>query len=151
MTINPNNDGNLGFQSLLYVNFIIRKKYRIDEVAKEMRIASDTLYRYARGENVMPPDRIIDLVKATGDSEYLEFFCEPCGFHAVPASKGKVTPQDVEKDLLHIPTLIGKIYEEWRAALPDGIDPKEKARLDKVFSRAISKLEETRGKINAEA
>ena len=58
-----------GFSALLYVNFIIKKKYRVDAVAREMQIATDTLYRYIRGENVVPPDRIIDLIKATGDSE----------------------------------------------------------------------------------
>lgn len=64
----------------MYVNFIIKKKYRVDDIAKEMRIATDTLYRYIRGENIIPPDRIIDLIQATKDDEYLEFFCDPCGF-----------------------------------------------------------------------
>lgn len=67
MNSNLNSSPISGFSALLYVNFIIKKKYRVDAVAKDMQIATDTLYRYVRGENVMPPDRIIDLVKATGD------------------------------------------------------------------------------------
>ena len=150
MGINPNHDGNLGFQSLLYYAFIIRKKYRVDVVAKEMQIATDTLYRYVRGENIMPPDRIIDLVKATGDPEFLEFFSEPCGFATVPIQKAKATGHEVEGDLFHLPVLVGDLFHEWEAARPDGIDKEEGKRLEKVISKAISKLAGIREKIRAE-
>ena len=87
-----------GFQSLLYVNFIIRKKYRVDEVAQKWvgrngkkGIHKDTLYKWIRGENHFPPDRIAELVNATGDIEYLEYHCDPCGFTLMPKIKDKHT------------------------------------------------------------
>ena len=55
---------------------------------------------------VVPPDRIIDLIKATGDSELLEFFCEPCGFIPVRTIKGKPTPEEREKDQIMLSILM---------------------------------------------
>jgi hypothetical protein len=43
---------------MMYVSFIIKKKYRVDETAKKMEISKDSLYRYIRGETIIPPDRI---------------------------------------------------------------------------------------------
>ena len=151
MGSNPNHDGNLGFQSLLYVNFCIRKKYRVDDVAKEMRIITDTLYRYIRGKNIMPPDRIIDLVKATGDVEYLEFFCEPCGFAAVPVQKSKLTPQQREKDQIHLSILNGEALKHIEDAFADGrLERTEAKRIEKALSKLQAKAGELKEKINAE-
>lgn len=88
---NLKNGGNFGFQSLMYVNFIVKKKYRVDETAKKMNIHKDTLYRYIRGENPFPIDLIPSLVKATEDIEYIEFFTESCGLSLIPKIKDKGT------------------------------------------------------------
>ena len=88
---NLNNKGRNGFQSLLYVNFIVRKKYRVDETAKKMGIHKDTLYRWIRGDNPFSVDYLGDLVKATGDLDFLEYFCEPCGYSLIPKIKDKGT------------------------------------------------------------
>ena len=85
------NKGNLIFQSMMYISFIIKKKYRVDEIAKKMEISKDSLYRYIRGENIIPPDRIVALIRATEDIEYLEFFCEAMNYVPIPKIKGKYT------------------------------------------------------------
>ena len=85
--------GNLIFQSMMYVSFIIKKKYRVDETAKKMEISKDSLYRYIRGETIIPPDRIAALIRATEDIEYLEFFCEAVDYVPIPKIKGKHTTE----------------------------------------------------------
>ena len=65
MTDNLKKLGNFGFQSLMYVNFVIKKKYRVDQTAKLMKISPDTLYRYIRGNMIIPPDRIFDLIRTS--------------------------------------------------------------------------------------
>lgn len=87
------NKGNLIFQSMMYVSFIIKKKYRVDETAKKMEISKDSLYRYIRGETIIPPDRIAALIRATNDIEYLEFFCEAMNYIPIPKIKGKYTTE----------------------------------------------------------
>lgn len=91
MAGNLKNNGAFGFQSLMYINFITRKKYRVDSIAKKMGINRDTLYRYVRGELMIPADRIADLIRATEDIEYLEFFCDALDFTLVPKIKDKNT------------------------------------------------------------
>ena len=78
-----------GFQSLLYVNFIIRKRYRVDTTAQNMGIHKDTLYKWIRGERPFPVDQISNLVNATRDVEYLEYFCDPCNYTPMPKIKDK--------------------------------------------------------------
>ena len=89
--------GNFGFQSLMYVNFVIKKKYRVDLTAKVMKISKDTLYRYIRGEMIIPPDRIVDLIRATGDIEFLEFFCDALDFVPIPKIKEKRTAKTLSQ------------------------------------------------------
>jgi len=120
MNSNLNSSAISGFSALLYVNFIIKKKYRVDAIAKEMQIATDTLYRYARGENIIPPDRIADLVRATGDVEYLEFFCEPCGFIPIQKSKAKFCTASREKEEINLSILHGRTIEGIEKAFRDG-------------------------------
>lgn len=142
---------NSGFGSLLYVNFIIKKKYRIDDVAKEMRIATDTLYRYVRGENIIPPDRIIDLVKATGDVEYLEFFCDPCGYVPVPQSSGRLTKEEREKEQIRLSIFTGRALEEIERAYEDGkLERSELQKIEKALLRLQQKAVELREKIKKE-
>lgn len=110
-----------GFGALLYVNFVIKKKYRVDVIAKEMQIATDTLYRYIRGENIIPPDRISDLVKATGDIEYLEFFCEPAGYLPVTKAQAKLCDATREHEEINLSILHGRTIESIEKAFKDGI------------------------------
>jgi hypothetical protein len=140
-----------GFSALLYVNFIIKKKYRVDAVAKDMQIATDTLYRYIRGENVMPPDRIIDLVKATGDSELLDFFCEPCGYIPVRAVQGKPSPAERQKDQIRLSILTGQALKEIEDAYEDGkLEKTELRRVERALARIQQKSAELREKLRKE-
>ncbi len=151
MNNNLNGSQISGFSALLYVNFIIRKKHRVDAVAKEMQIATDTLYRYIRGENVIPPDRVVDLVKATGDAEYLDFFCEPCGFAAVPVQKARLTPEQREKDQIHLAILNGEALKNIEEAFADGrVEKSEAKRIEKALSKLQAKAGELKEKIRAE-
>ncbi len=137
--------------ALLYVNFIIKKKYRVDEISKEMRIATDTLYRYIRGENIMPPDRIIDLVKATGDIEYLEFFCDPCGYVPVRQGSGRLTKEEREKEQIRLSIFTGRALEEIERAYEDGkLERSELQKIEKALLRLQEKAVELREKIKKE-
>jgi len=108
---NPNGSPISGFGALLYVNFIIKKKYRVDAIAKEMQVATDTLYRYIRGENLIPPDRIIDLIRATGDIDYLEFFCEPIGYLPVTKASGKISAASRDREVLNRSIIHGRAID----------------------------------------
>lgn len=93
----------------MYVNFVIKKKYRVDEVSKIMNISMDTLYRYVRGENIIPPDRIVDLILATQDIEYLEYFCDPMNYVPVPKIKEK-----------HTTKMFSQMIKLLQSAIPEG-------------------------------
>jgi transcriptional regulator with XRE-family HTH domain len=141
-----------GFSALLYVNFIIKKKYRVDAVAKEMQIASDTLYRYVRGENIMPPDRIIDLVRATGDVEYLEFFCEPCGYIPVTKAQAKLCEASREREEINMTVLWGHALEDIEKAFKDGkLTKKEYGEIHRHLTRLQELAAELDRKIGKEA
>ncbi len=140
MTTDRNLNGSpiSGFSALLYVNFIIKKKYRVDAIAKEMQIATDTLYRYIRGENVMPADRIVDLAVATRDIDYLEFFCEPAGY--LPVTKAKATLCDAsrEKEEINLSILHGRTIESIEQAFKDGVITKQEY---KEIHRRLAELQ----------
>jgi len=102
MDVSPKNNRVSGFQSLLYFNFILQKKYRVDTMSKKMGIATDTLYKYIRGERPFPPDRISDLYNVTNDLSYLTFFLDPCNFVPIRPIEDKETT----KTLLSLVELI---------------------------------------------
>ena len=78
-------------QCLLYTNFHIKKKYRVDTVAEKMGISSDTLYKWINGTRLFPADRLPSLTIATGDKEYLDFLAGQCGYSIIPKLKDKST------------------------------------------------------------
>jgi hypothetical protein len=148
---NPNNGGNLGFQSLLYYAFIVKARHRVVDVAVKLKIAEDTLYKYIEGRNVMPPDRIVDLIRVTGDLEFLEFFCKPCGYMAVKAPQGKLFDQPHEKDEILLSILNGQALEEIEKAHEDGrIDKQEFQKIQKRLTHLQQKAAEIGEKIRAE-
>ena len=140
-----------GFPVLMYYKFINKKQYRVDETADKMRIAPDTLYRYIRGENIMPADRIIDLIRATGDVEFLEFFCEPCGYVPVPIVKGKPAGATIAKDQIMLSILNGDALRAIEDAIDDGkIDKLEARRIEKAITRLQAKAAELKEKVLGE-
>lgn len=97
----PNNSG---IQALLYCNFIIKSKYRVDAVSEKMGVAPDTLYKWIEGVNLFPADRIAALTVATGDAEYLEYIAGKAGLALVPKIKDKRTAE--------VLALIAKIFNQ---------------------------------------
>lgn len=151
MNSNPNNGQLSGFTVLMYHHFILKKKYRVDDVARDMRIATDTLYRYVRGENVIPPDRVADLIRVTGDVDFLDFFCEPSGYVPVPAVKAKVTTDTLTHDQVLLAILNGEAIKAVDEALRDGTVTRDEARhIDKHLTRLQAKAAELREKIRKE-
>lgn len=91
MNSNLNKVRNRGLQNLLYVNFVVKKKYRVDTVAQIMGYHKDTLYKWIRGERPFPVDEISNLTNSTGDPEYLEYLANRSGFTLLPIIKDKAT------------------------------------------------------------
>jgi len=148
---NLNSSSISGFSALLYVNFIIKKKYRVDAIAKEMQVATDTLYRYVRGENIMPPDRIVDLIRATKDVEFLDFFCEPCGYLPIPAPAGKLCSKEIQKEEIELSILNGKALDAIERAFDDGKVSKQEAKqIHQLLTRLMERAGEIKQKIAAE-
>jgi len=140
-----------GFSALCYVNFIIKKKYRVDSIAQKMRIATDTLYRYIRGENIIPPDRIINLVSATGDIEYLEFFCEPVGYIPIKLNRTKLNKETRERDEIELSIFLGKSLESVERAFANGkISKAEYKEIHSLLTKVQEKAGELKEKIKRE-
>jgi len=58
-------------------------------VSKKMKISSDLLYRYIRGDKRFPFDRFLDFLKATEDLEYMKFIATEMGCILIPKIKNK--------------------------------------------------------------
>ena len=142
---------NQGFSSLMYVIFIIEKKFRVDDTAKEMRITTDTLYRYCRGELIIPPDRIIDLINATHEIRFLNFFCEPCGFLPVSKVRFKRGQSSIRKKEVDLSITIGRALEIIEQAHSDGKITKIEYRdIHSVLNELMRKEAELDYQIKAE-
>jgi len=90
---NLNNDHDFGFQALLYYKFIIASEQDVALVSEKMKISPDTLYRYVRGALPFPIDRLPDLVTATGDLKFLEYFANKCDYTLIPKVKDRKTAE----------------------------------------------------------
>ena len=86
---NLNNDLEYGFQALLYYKFIISADHGVAPVSEKMKISPDTLYRYVRRALPFPIDRLADLVNATGDLKFLEYFATKCDYTLIPKIKDR--------------------------------------------------------------
>lgn len=150
---NPNlsaESGN-GIQALLYVRFIIEKRYRVDEVAPKMGIASDTLYKYIRGENLFPMERAGALTAATGDTCYLDYAADQSGYILVP----KPTVKAVQKSVRQLEALItiqnGKLVEVTEAGLEDGsFDQAEIKKIIANGNEVVRAVETLKAAVKAE-
>ena len=125
MMVNLNNVGLIGFQSLLYVIFIIEKKFRTDDTAKNMQISTDSLYRYIRGERIIPPDRIIDLINVTKEIRFLRFFCEPTGYIPITKVQAKDLDGSIQQKEINLSIFVGQSIEKIEKAHEDKIITKQ--------------------------
>lgn len=89
------NQPNNTLQRVLYLNFRILKKYKVDTVVENWPDDSinhaSSLHKWITGERQIPDHQVSNLVKATGDITYLEYFCNPCGYMVIPEIKDKTT------------------------------------------------------------
>jgi len=77
------------FKSILY-NTIHRNRKTIDQIADEIGVSSNSLYRYCiEGESgsEMPARRLVPLMKATGNYELLKHIAYLCGFVCIKMPK----------------------------------------------------------------
>lgn len=82
--INPNNGRDFTFQALLYYRLIVSGDFSIQAVAEKMHISSDTLYKYVESKAAFPIERLPDLIAATGDIRFLDYFASKCGYALIP-------------------------------------------------------------------
>ena len=150
---NPNNgaeNGN-GIQALAYVNFFIEKKYRVDEIAARMGIAPDTLYKYIRGENTWPAERIPDLHNATNDFHYMSYLAERCSCIVVPKPKSKAVDQDIRQLGLSISIAVGELQRAVEKAMDNGsIPPKEFKKISVAVTDVEQRCETLKEAIKAQ-
>jgi len=89
------NQANDGLQRVLYTNFRVLKKYKVDDVVENWPDDSinhpSSLHKWITGDRLIPDYQISNLVKATGDTSYLDYFCNPCGYTVIPEIKDKAT------------------------------------------------------------
>jgi len=89
------NQTNDSLQRVLYLNFRVLKKYRVDTVVENWPDDSinhaSSLHKWITGERQIPDYQVSNLVKATGDITYLEYFCNPCGYMVIPEIRDKTT------------------------------------------------------------
>jgi len=77
------------FKTILY-NTIHRNKKSIDQIADEIGVSSNSLYRYCiEGESgsEMPARRLVPLMKATENFELLKHLAYLCGFVCIKMPK----------------------------------------------------------------
>jgi len=137
---NPNGSASIGsgIQSLLYVALIVHKKYRVDEIAAKMGISADCLYRYAEGRNLFPAERIADLIRATGDREYLDYINERAGFIAVPLLHVAECKKSIRKLEVDIAIADGVLLDAAERAMDDG--DISKAEMKDILAKATAAI-----------
>ncbi len=157
MNLNPEKEQgmdykNSKFQRLMHSAIVVENEYNISDLADFLGKKIDTVYAYCEGEVRLHLDiarRIIQYagLKRPDDPRFCDHFCTPAGRISVPIAKAVVTPQDIERDFLHLPVLVGNIFDEWQKSVPDGISQEERKRLLKRIERTEAKLAEAKEKI----
>lgn len=127
-----------GFASVLYVVFIVEKKFRVDAIAPQLDVSPSTLYEYIRGSRVFPPDLIAPLFRATRERRFLSFFLDEAEvvFHELPAcSEGP----DVElfRSAVHANEEFIGYMKSVMGSLSDGrVDRRELVEIERRFYEA---------------
>ncbi len=136
MNLNPNDRDELGagIQSLLYVNLIVHKKASIKEVADKMGIQPDTLYKYAEGRQAFPAERLGDLVRATGDHEYLAYVADKADLIVLPKTRVKACVKSIRQIEIELAIADGALMSLTEDSLAD--DEIDGAELKKVLTKA---------------
>jgi len=138
--INPKSLEKRWFQVLLYHKFHQTEGApTIVEVASRMNIAENTLTKYINGTNVMPPERITDLVIATGDIEYFCALLRPAGYFPVKIDYEKNNKALSTSDYFTEAFLgIGKVVEMIRETNRDEFTVHKYKKLHSILCQLLS-------------
>lgn len=94
---NLKNSSSYRFSNHLYYIFIHQKKYRVDLIAERMNIHRDSLYRWIRGDKPFPIDQLPNLVNATEDASFLDYFADQCNYTLIPKIKNRKTVEIIAR------------------------------------------------------
>ena len=90
---NLKNGSSYRFSNHMYYIFIVQKKHRVDLMAEKMKVHRDSLYRWIRGDKPFPIDQLSNLVNATEDVSFLEYFADQCNYSLMPKIRNKKTAE----------------------------------------------------------
>ena len=116
---------------------------RVKTIAPKMNISTWTLYDILNGRIDLTPDRIPDIVNATGDIEILLWIIIRCKNVSINKLIEHESDGDVRDETLDMVSAIGKLAAQVKEDYQDG-----KLSIDEV-DRQISLLTEIRVKIDA--
>jgi hypothetical protein len=118
-------------------------------IASSLGVSYSTFDNWIRGYVSFPPDRIPDLVRATGDDRFLRFILNPLGLDYYEKPNGKNSSRlSIEQHQLLIFILGGKIAEEIRRAFADRkLTEEEKKKVRERVDQEIRALVELKGKL----
>ena len=129
------------FQALLYEKFIgINSSFTVKQVSPEVDRAVSTFYAYCRGEEPFPIDLLGELVRATGDPQFIEVFLKGThfGIHRIPEVDNV---SDNTKSMLKNMKRFGDLADVYQRSIEDGIiDRKEKKELKAQCRELITEL-----------
>ena len=135
----------VGFSALLSSVQIPPRK----SLAADLGVPYSTFDNWLRGLVSFPPDRIPDLVRATGDDRFLRFILDPLGldYYEKPNGKNK-SRLSIEQHQLLVFILGGKIAEEIRRAFADRkLTEEEKKKVRERIDQEIRALVELKEKV----
>ncbi len=154
--VNPLNNGNSDFQSLLHYKVGYQKQYDVNEIALFLNRSPDTIRRYINGTKIMPPDLIRALIrfvleKNPKDLEFLNFFCLPAGYIPIQSAEYKVCKKDIKQQEIDMSILNGKAIDCIEKAYADGkIDRNEWKAIHKLLTQVRQVAAELDEKIKKE-
>ncbi|MEW6613996.1 MAG: hypothetical protein AB1401_00770 [Thermodesulfobacteriota bacterium] len=136
---------------VLYRCLIYEKRYRLQEVARKIRLPVSTLYKYCQGIYACPVEILKRIFTVTQDIEILELL-KPDGYDFIRAEKCTGAPMStVEVEFNDDFLAVSKVVDAYRLAKEDGkIDERETEILDRLLDIAKCEIEETRQVISSE-
>jgi len=118
-------------------------------LAADLGVPYSTFDNWIRGQAAFPPDRIPDLVRATGDDRFLRFILDPLGLDYYEKPNGKNNSRlSIEQHQLLVFILGGKIAEEIKRSFADKkLTEEEKKKVQERIDQEIRALVELKGKL----
>ena len=129
------------FQIQLNQKFIgYKSEYCVKQVAPELDLAPSTFYEYCRGKQRFPIELLADLVRATGDPQFIEVFLKDTNFIIcqIPVIKDL---DDHTRNMLSNMKRLGDLADAYNRSIEDNvIDKRERKELKQKSRELISEL-----------